>query len=800
MNPELALSKDHPLRSAKWLWPNYRGYLYNHFANFRKDFQIDAVPSEAPLFISADQSYRLYVNGTYVCRGPARGYQSHWPFDEVDISKFLQKGHNWLSVEAYNPGISTFGYIHETCAGFICAAEWGDFKLYSDESWLARRSKAHKKDTARFSVQLNFQEHVYANELDRTWIKSPEPPEDCKDKDLYKFNASDAFIFGRSPYFSMEPRNIPMLRERMILPEKVVGCATGKSEEGYKESSNVTWLFVDELKKAEWINGNNVSFSDNELTIEAVEKGHYRAIALEMPEYCVASLCLETEGCDGAILDFNFSEGADGFRPAPVKEKGGGCEAAMSNRIFMGKNNLKHEFFNFLGFRYMTVVARDIEKPIKLKLSVRDVGYPFEMRGLFKSSDKTMNDIYKISKKTQQICALDAYVDTPWREQAQWWGDARVQAKNTFYIDGDARLLKRGIRSIAGQNTPWGLTFGHAPTSAHNCILPDFSLTWILTLWDYYWQTGDIELFNEQWPRVREVLGYFEREEILSQSGLLKHDRRLWYFGDWSTLFKGDVPSFLNLWYLFTLEKVIEMLKLAGMQSETNDISSKYEKHKKLIVDKLYDKNVKMFYDGLDENEKPVERYSVHEQTLSIMLDLIPEAEEAMLEKALLPFIKMEELECAVPSPFWATYPFEVLGAKGFGKQVLDFIKEKWTPFLSTGTTWEGYSWEPGAGGSSTHAWTAHPSYHFVNIIAGIRQLEAAWKEISFAPLFVDGLDNAEALVPSPQGDIKAQWERIENGGISVSLSLPEGVKAKVRLPGIEKEISEKGEYQFTVA
>jgi hypothetical protein len=799
MNSELVISKEHPLRSAKWLWPNDRGYLYNHFAHFRKDFELDAVPSEAPLFISADQLYRLYINGVYVCRGPARGYQSHWPFDEVDISKYLQKGHNWFSVEAHNSGISTFSYIHETCAGFICAAEWKDFKLYSDESWLARRSKANKKDTDRYSIQLSFQEHLYGDELDRAWIESPEAPTNCEDRNLYNFNTPSAFIFGRSPYFSMEPRNIPMLREKIVMPEKVTGYASGKSREGYKDWKNVSWDFVDELTTVEWTSGSKINFSGNEVKIEATDKGCFRAIVLAMPEYCVASLRVEIENSNEGILDFHFSEGADGYRPAPAEAKDLGCQVAMSNRLFLGEKNISHEFFNYLGFRYITLVARDIAKPIKVKLSAMDVGYPFEMRGLFKCSDQNLNDIYKICKKTQQICALDAYVDTPWREQAQWWGDARVQARNTFYIDGDARLLKRGIRSIAAQKTPWGLTFGHAPTSAHSCILPDFSLTWILTLWDYYWQTGDIELFIEQWPSVQDVLGYFEREENVSQSGLLKHDRRLWYFGDWSTLFKGDVPSFLNIWYLLTLEKLIDMLKLSGMQKESSDISNKYEKHKKLVIEKLYDKDTKMFFDGLDENGNPVKRYSVHEQTLSIMQNLVPEAEDTMLEKALMPFIKMEEFDGAIPSAFWATYPFEVLGGKGFGKQVLEFIEEKWSPFLSTGTTWEDYEWHPGAGASSTHAWTSHPSYHFVNIILGIRQTAPAWKEISFEPLFVEGLDNAETLIPSPQGDIKAQWKRIENGSISVEISLPEGVKAKVKLPEIEKEISGAGEYKFTV-
>ena len=80
------------------------------------------------------------------------------------------------------------------------------------------------------------------------------------------------------------------------------------------------------------------------------------------------------------------------------------------------------------------------------------------------------------------MCSLDAFVDTPWREQAQWWGDARVQAWNVFHLNGDTQLFRRGIAQIAAQTLPNGLTYGHAPTMAHECILPDFTLIWLITL------------------------------------------------------------------------------------------------------------------------------------------------------------------------------------------------------------------------------------------------------------------------------------------------------------------------------
>lgn len=100
--------------NSLWIWPEHHKWdLLNSYALFRKSFELPRVPAKAPLFITADQSYQLYVNGVYVCRGPARGFQKHWPYDEVDVCAHLRKGRNVIAVRAHNPGFSNFQYLTE---------------------------------------------------------------------------------------------------------------------------------------------------------------------------------------------------------------------------------------------------------------------------------------------------------------------------------------------------------------------------------------------------------------------------------------------------------------------------------------------------------------------------------------------------------------------------------------------------------------------------------------------------------------------------------------------------------------
>jgi len=797
------LPLDHPLRRATWIWPGGQMYIYNQYAQFRKDFDLSQIPDKAPLFITADAAYRLYLNGRYGCRGPARGYQAHWPFDEIDAAGYLKPGHNWISVMAYNPGISTFQYRFQGTAGFLFALSLPERTITSDPDWDMRRAPGMKSFVARLSLQMGFQEHVDASLFDCNWIEEEHSDLSWDNAPEKKFAWDDRFPYGRPPYETLEPRGIPLLRETLIAPGTILCTAGGPCADGYRDWDNVSWGWVREAGAVKtWNKGDKIPCGKRdgalEFTLQPTGRGNYFSVTLDAGEYLVGTLVIEAYGAQGGeILDSQHHENMVGERP-DIHAEASACQIALANRLYLRQGLTRHEFFHPLGFHYFTLILRDSTTPITIRVQIRSVGYPFTMKGKFECSDQVLNEIHAICRRTQQVCALDAYVDTPWREQAQWWGDARVQAKNTFYLDGDARLLARGIRSIARQSTAGGLTYGHAPTVAYSCILPDFSLTWILTLWDYYWQTGDIGLFQEQWHRVQEVLGYFDTPEARGRRQLLRHDRRFWFFGDWADLYKGDIPTLLNLWYLLTLRRLADLVKISGMLRESERMIRKADIHEKRVMRWLYDPAKKIFAGGLDENGKKVFHLSIHDQVLALMLGLAPEAHDHIIQEFLLPYLRSEKVKAALPSAFWCTYLLEEMGRRGYGDEVIAFIKKNWTPMLETGTTWEMFEWSESTGSSISHAWAAHPSYHFVNILAGIYQEAPAWTKISVRPEFIPGINRVSVIVPSPKGEIAVSWERREDQ-VSLCIRLPEGVEAEANLPGARRSCPGGGEYTFSL-
>ena len=76
----------------------------NRHILFRKKFHL-ADTKNAMLKITADDYYKLYINGQFVTQGPAAGYPNAYYYNELDVSKYLQKGKNTFAVHTYYQGL-----------------------------------------------------------------------------------------------------------------------------------------------------------------------------------------------------------------------------------------------------------------------------------------------------------------------------------------------------------------------------------------------------------------------------------------------------------------------------------------------------------------------------------------------------------------------------------------------------------------------------------------------------------------------------------------------------------------------
>lgn len=149
---------------GRWISTGHPHYYWNEFLRFRKTFKIlKKQISSSITRISGDTRYILWVNGKYVCRGPAKGYPSVQPYDTIDIKDFLKPDKNVIAVLLHVFGVSTFSNVWRGRAGIVVDGEivfcdGGSIRIDTDSSWLAIVDSARSSEGQRLSVQQSFQE------------------------------------------------------------------------------------------------------------------------------------------------------------------------------------------------------------------------------------------------------------------------------------------------------------------------------------------------------------------------------------------------------------------------------------------------------------------------------------------------------------------------------------------------------------------------------------------------------------------------------------------------------------------
>ncbi|HMI66073.1 MAG TPA: hypothetical protein VK517_08565, partial [Cyclobacteriaceae bacterium] len=83
---------------ALWIAPQEEGTRYGIY-HFRRKFSLANQPTRFVIHLSADNRYRLFVNGEYVTEGPQISDLRHWRFESLDIAPYLKAGENVLAIQ-----------------------------------------------------------------------------------------------------------------------------------------------------------------------------------------------------------------------------------------------------------------------------------------------------------------------------------------------------------------------------------------------------------------------------------------------------------------------------------------------------------------------------------------------------------------------------------------------------------------------------------------------------------------------------------------------------------------------------
>lgn len=144
-------------------FPHPQNLLNKHII-YRKKAVLDSF-QKATLKISADDYYKLYINGKYVTEGPAQSYHMHYPYNEIDVTEYLTAGENTFAVLTYYHGLISNSFV----SGDLRQMLWLDLALdeksvlVSDESWRCGYHTGYT-ECGRFGYNIAFAERYDAND------------------------------------------------------------------------------------------------------------------------------------------------------------------------------------------------------------------------------------------------------------------------------------------------------------------------------------------------------------------------------------------------------------------------------------------------------------------------------------------------------------------------------------------------------------------------------------------------------------------------------------------------------------
>ncbi len=141
--------------SDKTPTPHHSKKYCNKHTFFVKKVELGSF-NAAILKITADDYYKLYINGQFVTQGPANSYAHCYNYNEIDATEFLKKGTNTIAVHVHYQGYINRAYNSGDLRQGMIADLIVDNKNVIDSNWKCYDSKMYLgKDKVAYHTQFN---------------------------------------------------------------------------------------------------------------------------------------------------------------------------------------------------------------------------------------------------------------------------------------------------------------------------------------------------------------------------------------------------------------------------------------------------------------------------------------------------------------------------------------------------------------------------------------------------------------------------------------------------------------------
>jgi hypothetical protein len=752
--------------------------------HFRRALTLGAAPASYPVRVSADNRFVLYVNGQRVGDGPARGDLGHWRYERFDLAPMLHAGKNLITATVWNWGV--FAPLAQTSdrTAFLLESEAGGAaSISTPEGWLVEVEQGQRPVPR---VANGFWEYMASGTGEEI------------DGARYDWSWNDPSAAGPGWVAAASP-----IRES-IYPTSNKAHSAGDSDapngwelvpdalpamEFASTSPGIQRIDADPNDSLEKAVADRATFPNTPISI--LSRSHIRLL-LDRNTLTTAYPRLTVSGGMGAKIRLTYSEALydkDQHKGDRNAINYTGIDGIQHPRVALGLSDSflpdggAHRVFEPLWWRSWRYLDLDIEtgsEPLTLEsLTANFTAYPFEQKASFHSNDPQLDQINEISWRTARLNAHETYVDAPYYEQLQYIGDTRVQALISYAVAGDDRLARQAIAAFDQSRNSDGLTMSRYPSSLPQ-VIPTFSLLWIGMVHDYWMYRPDPDGFVQaKLQGIRSVLNWYT--QYREPKGLL-HKTPGWSFVDWVGE-KQEIPTYdargiscvTSLHYLGALDDAADLEDAVG-----DPIFGRRNREQAQSLRTELGRQCWNAQRGLLADTPEQKIFSQQANILAVLYEVIPKQEQhEVLRKviAIEPGTTPDDVLSA--SYYFRFYLARALDHAGMADEYLTTL-DPWRKLLPLHfSTWPE---TPGNTRSDSHAWSAHPIYDLLTLVAGIEPASPGFATVRISP-HMGALPSLKATYPHPEGEIQVEYTRA-GAGLDAKITLPGRLKGSFDFKG----------------
>lgn len=698
-----------------WMW-SATAERSLEVVQFTIRFSTDEITTPLRMHISADNQYKLYLDGEYIGSGPQRGDVYSWYFDTYEISGLNAVNEHVLSAIVFCDRYTAPSAQMSVRPALLAVAEGINGELFnSPHQWRCRALE----NVAPVSVP---EEAMHAGSgFDMGGLTAGDIAP-SSEMIANEFSPAVAIPLGqprdfRSTYDSywgwrLTPRTIPAMEaNRSSLGQFLFS----NNDDGIHSTNDTNGAICSDMA----LSRKDGTYFDLPVIIQP--HSTYRFLVdhtILTKGYPIITVS------DGGNSEIHLTY-LEGLREDIRKNS---TQGVMDTFRPDGRKNLAFEPLLYRCWRYLFCEIITREEPLELhSMTYRSTGYPFDFKAEIQGGP-WMDRLVSPGLLTLKMCAEDTFWDCPYYERLQYVGDTRIQALLSYILSGDDRLARQAIDAFDRSRLPDGMIQSRYPSRCRQ-IIPTFSLLYISLLYDFMMWRGDAAFLKEYLWGVKCILHAFAKYR--RPDGLLA-DLPGWCFIDWSNCphwidgmppASPDQTSYLiNFQYLYALDHAAALFHWCDEIHYAQELTAQAEELRKRLRDIAFDKSKQLFLDNGSTQ--------IHSQHTNI-LAILTGCHKGLVDGGDLLKRILGDKELATVSCYYSFYLFEAMYHVGRADMIWTELA-RWHEMLDRGLTT--YPEKYGETRSDCHGWSAHPLYHYFASILGIRPEKPGCTEMSITP------------------------------------------------------------------